>query len=101
MENKNYFQRKSIEASELGEVYNYIATRINDYNSKWDVIRVTYEQKKHWKTGELMWEDEEQTIPMMEKEYGEVPKEPEDYTEEDHIRIETLEKVQKLLEKAM
>lgn len=58
---------------------------------------VTDEQKRHWSTGELMWEDEEHTIPMMkvEREYGYVPK--KELTEEDNETLQAIADLRKVL----
>lgn len=98
---ENIFTVKSIVAQELAEVYGYIENRIKDYNTKYDVVEILDEQETHWKTGEPLWEDAEHTIPQRKKRYDYVPKMDADYTSEDLVRIDTLRRVQKLLEKAM
>lgn len=99
MEMKNVFEEKAVVANELGRIYEYLQSRLNDLNTKYDVIGQS--QATNWKTGELLWEDEEQTIPKMSNDYGTVPKIAEDYTDDDRIRIATIEKVMKMLEKAL
>lgn len=98
---ENIFKEKAISADELSDLYRYTETRIKELSEKFDVVETLDEQDTHWKTGELLWEDAEHMIPLMKKKWGNVPKTPDDYTEEDYIRIATLKRVQKLLEKAM
>lgn len=61
--------------------------------------RVTDEQLTSWKTGELLWEDEEQTIPKMrvEREWGNVPKAELD--EDDEMTLSAIATVRKALDK--
>ena len=58
---------------------------------------VTDRQKTHWKTGELLWKDEEHTIPeyVVEREYDYVKKETLD--EEDELMAKTIEDIRKAL----
>ena len=56
-------------------------------------------QRTHWRTGELMWEDEEQTIPSYEPIYDYVDKTDEDMTEEDIAMLDAIAVVRKALDK--
>ena len=98
----NIFEVKAIEARVYGEVYEKLQYMLKDANTKWDKTG-TKVQDYHWENGHsvLAWEDEEKTIPKMRDEYGNVPKEESDYTEEDRIRIDCIKKIQKMLEKAL
>lgn len=102
---KNMFEEKKVVAQELAEICEFLENRRKEYTMKWTVIGKTDKQAKkyNWKTEEyeLIWEDEEQTIPKYEDEWGNVPKEDEDYTEEDRIKIATIDKVIKGLDKAL
>ena len=60
-------------------------------------VRDSDEQDTNWKTGELLWEDEEKTIPKMKKEYDYVEK-PE-LTDEDKAKLEAIEVIRIALEK--
>ena len=61
--------------------------------------RVTDEQLTSWRTGELLWEDEEHTIPKMrvEREYGNVPKAELD--EDDELTLSAIATIRKALDK--
>lgn len=97
----NYFEQKAVMAKEFSEIYDYLQTRLDNLNSKWAVIGKEDEQATSWSTGELLWEDEEKTIPKYRNKYGDVPKTAEDYTEEDKIKITAVKKVMVMLEKAL
>ena len=56
-------------------------------------------QRIHWKTGELMWEDEEQTIPSYEPIYDYVDKTDEEMTDEDVATLDAIAVVRKALDK--
>lgn len=74
MANVNKFQLKKAEAEILESLNNALDERMKDAGQEY---RKTGEQrqKKNWKTDELVWEDEEQTIPSMEEiwDYVEIP----------------------------
>lgn len=97
----NYFEQKAVMAKEFSEIYDYLQTRLDNLNSKWTVIGKEDEQATRWSTGELLWEDEDKTIPLYRDKYGDVPKTTEDYTEEDKIKITAIKKVMVMLEKAL
>lgn len=99
MANNNYFHTKAVEADELGRIDEILCERINDRRTKWGIVRVIEdEQETNWK-GELKWEDAECTIPTPKKEWGTVPKEAEDYTDDDYIVIDLLTRLRKSLQK--
>lgn len=56
-------------------------------------------QRTHWKTGELIWEDEEQTIPSYEPIYDYVDKTDEEMTDEDVATLDAIAVVRKALDK--
>lgn len=86
------------------EVITYLEnvfSKLQDYEDNvkknWQPVRDTDEQDTHWKTGELLWEDEEQTIPKMKKEYDYVDKKELD--EDNLAKIEAIEVIRTALEK--
>ena len=89
--------RKQAEVLEkLEDVLNEI---IRDKSMTWDVVGKEEEQATSWKTGELLWEDEEHTIPKYKNKYDYVPKAELD--EDDQITIDVcngfLKKLDKLI----
>lgn len=89
--------RKQAEVLErLEDVLNEI---IRDKSMTWDVVGKEEEQARNWKTDELLWEDEEHTIPKYKNKYDYVPKAELD--EDDQITIDVcngfLKKLDKLI----
>lgn len=89
--------RKQAEVLErLEDVLNEI---IRDKSLTWDVVGKEEEQARSWKTDELLWEDEEHTIPKYKNKYDYVPKAELD--EDDQITIDVcngfLKKLDKLI----
>lgn len=89
--------RKQAEVLErLEDVLNEI---IRDKSMTYDVVGKEEEQARSWKTGELLWEDEEHTIPKYKNKYDYVPKTELD--EDDQITIDVcngfLKKLDKLI----
>lgn len=60
---------------------------------------VTDEQDTSWRTGELLWEDEEKTIPKMrvDCEWDYVARPDEELTDEDKALRKAVDDVRKLL----
>lgn len=60
---------------------------------------VTDEQDTAWRTGELLWEDEEHTIPKMrvDREWDYVPRPEETLTEEDKATQRAVDDIRKAL----
>lgn len=59
---------------------------------------VTNEQETHWKTGELLWEDEAKTIPKykVRREWGYVDR-TEPLDDEEEVKLRVIEEVRKAL----
>lgn len=68
---------------------------LNDYR----VVGKKSEQAKSWKTGELLWEDEEKTIPRYESEWDYVPIPEEELTDEAKAKVEAIKEIETTLEK--
>lgn len=88
----NKFETKQWELEELGRIYDYLEQRHKDLSTEWkmtDALR----QKYRWVNGEreLLWEDEEKTIPVMENVWDDVVV-PEDELSEEKITKRNLYK---------
>ena len=93
----NKFKEKQILAEILNDLYN----EVEEAEKR---ARATYQpvgekQSYDWRNNELLWEDEEKTIPKMEKDWGYVDKDEDDLTEEDKIRIKVCQYIKTQLEK--
>ncbi len=93
----NKFKEKQILAEILNELYKIVDDKENSVQNEY--VPVGEEQEKDWRTGELKWEDEEQTIPKMTRKWDYVPKEELD--EEDTIRIKVCQHIKTQLEKML
>lgn len=67
--------------------------------SRYQQVGFTDEQEKNWKTGELIWEDDEHTIPKYVKAYDYVDIADEDLTDEERAKIQAIDKLSDYLEK--
>ena len=93
----NKFQEKKILAELLNDLYNVVEEKENETRREYKVVGE--EQDKDWRTGELKWEDDEQTIPKMTAKWDYAPK--EELTEEDMIRLNMCQHIKTQLEKML
>lgn len=61
----------------------------------YEVVGKTDEQRKDYRTGDLMWEDEEETIPKYVDKWDWVPKET--LSEEDEMKLKVIRNLSKKL----
>lgn len=93
----NKFKEKQFMAEILNDLYN----EVEEIEKR---ARATYQpigekQAFDWRNNKLVWEDVEETIPKMEKEWGYVDKDEEDLTEDDKLRIKVCQQIKAQLEK--
>jgi hypothetical protein len=69
----------------------------DDIKKEYIVVGKEEEQARNWKTDELLWEDEEKTIPKYRDKYDYVPK--KELNENDKINLEAINTIKKALEK--
>jgi len=85
------------------EVLEVLLDKISDMeesNQKdYRVIGKTDEQATDWRTGELLWEDDEHTIPKMKDEWGSVDIPEEEMTVERLAKKDALTWARAILEK--
>ena len=93
----NKFKEMQIKAEILNELYEVVESKERYYCSEYKPVGE--KQACDWRTGELFWEDEEHTIPKMEKVWDYVPKNEEDLTEEDKLRLKACQQIKAQLEK--
>ena len=91
------FDEKRIEAEILGELYRFVEEKENSTKREYRKVGITDEQDTHWKTGELLWEDEEKTIPKMKDVWDYVDK--EEWSEQDELYVKVCHKIKSALEK--
>ena len=93
----NKFKEKQFTAEILNDLYEEVESKERNIRTKYEPIGE--KQEKDWRTGELKWEDEEQTIPKMTKEYGYVDKDEDELTEEDRMKLKVCQNIKAQLEK--
>lgn len=94
----NKFETAKVKAEILERVYNSVKDMRDQVTRDWRDLGTTH-QEKNWRTDELVWEDEEKTIPHMVKDYGYVDKTSDEYTEADKIQMKVLDEVLAYIEK--
>lgn len=92
------FVEKRFLAEVLGEVYETVERREKEIHQDYRQVGFEEEQAKDWRTGELLWEDEEKTVPMYRAKYGYVDKEDSELSDEDKAKIKACQYIMKQLE---
>lgn len=92
---------KRAELDILGKLYENLEDMLN-YSpfTRYECVGKSDRQSTDWRTGELLWEDEEQTIPKFENKYADiaVPEEQYDDMRARKVAImNVLSKLEKLL----
>ena len=95
----NKFKEKQFTAEILSMLYERVEEYENSYKTEYQKIGESDEQATNWKTGELVWEDEEKTIPVMKAIWDYVPKSAEDLSDDDKLRIKVCQQIKSQLEK--
>ena len=96
-------RRKRIEVLEAldKELDSQLRNCLYDYQCVEETV--TDEQDRHWKTDELLWEDDEHTIPKMKvnRRYDYVRRPDSELTDEDRAFQKAVEDVRKCLIKML
>lgn len=90
------FNEKRILCEKLEEVNSFIEEKIRSIACSYDIVGEY--QREDWE-GNLLWEDEEQTIPKMSNKWDYIPK--NSLSEEEEAMVEALKKIQQTLEKML
>lgn len=90
------FNEKRILCEKLEEVNSFIEEKIRSIAYSYDIVGEY--QREDWE-GNLLWEDEEQTIPKMSNKWDYIRK--EEISQEEEVEIESLRKIQQTLEKML
>ena len=93
----NKFKEKQFTAEILSDLYETVESKERDIRTNYQPIGEV--QEKDWRTGELLWEDDEQTIPKMTKEWGYVDKDDDDLSEDDKLKLKVCQYIKTQLEK--
>ena len=68
-------------------------------NTKCDfkVVGKKDEQARNWRTGELLWEDDEKTVPKYEDKYDYVPIPEDELSEERKAKLGVIHDIKKII----
>lgn len=94
----NRFEVKQYEMHYLSEVYKTLERELEYVREDYRPIRDTDVQETD-RDGNLKWQDDEHTIPIMKKEWGTVTKTDDELTDEDKAKIAAIQNVMEKLEK--
>lgn len=74
-----------------------LSSREQDARQEYTEVGLSDEQKTDWRTGELLWEDEEKTIPIYKPIYDYVDKKESELDDDDRAKLEAIDIVRKAL----
>ena len=95
----NKFKEKQYVAELPDKLYREIEREDKDCVQEYRRVGTTDVQETHWKTGELIWEDEEKTIPKMRDKWDYVQKSEEEMTEDNYAKLKACQYIKTQLEK--
>lgn len=95
--NINIFTEKRAVLEVLERLANDLDSQLKDATYSYEVVGKKDEQATDWRTGELLWEDEEHTIPVYRDEYDYVPLPEEELTDEQVAKVKAIATVREML----
>ena len=91
---------KKTEIEVLEEVYDFLSEKLTSNPFvQWKCVGKKDEQDRDWRTDELLWEDEEKTIPKMRDRYDNVTIPESEYTDDMWTRKQAIENLMAQLDK--
>lgn len=93
----NKFKEKQFTAEILSDLYEAVESKEKDIRTQYQPIGEV--QDRDWRSGELLWEDDEQTIPKMTKKWDYVDKDEADLSEDDKLKLKVCQHIKSQLEK--
>ena len=95
----NKFMERRIEAEILGEIYEELEEKLKRSTMRYEWVGKEDEQARDWRTNELLWEDEEKTIPKYREKYDYVDVSYDELTEEEKMKAKVIQNIMAKLEK--
>ena len=95
----NKFMERKIEAEILGELYEKLENDLKYATKSYERVGKETEQARDYKTGELLWDDEEHTIPRFRDNWDYVDVPEDKLTDEAKLKIKVIKNVMAKLEK--
>ena len=95
----NKFMERKIEAEVLAELYEELERKLRNATQRYESVGKETEQARDWKTNELLWDDEEHTIPRYRDRYEYVDVPEDELTDEEKLRAKVIKNLMTKLEK--
>ena len=92
-------QIKKAQLEVIEKLLNTLSEMRRDATQDYRVIGKEDKQATSWKTGELLWEDEEKTIPRYDNKWGYVPLTDEEMTDDKKALLQAIDDMEKSLDK--
>ena len=96
--NFTVFQKKREMLNVMERLFKILDEEEEDLKQSYEVIGKEEEQATNWKTGELLFVDEEKTIPLYRDKYGYVDRKESDYTDIDFAKLDAIKSIKQALE---
>lgn len=93
----NAIKEKRMMLEVLEELMETLDTQEKNVHMEWGIVGKEETQARNWKTDELVWDDDEKTIPHYNNKYDYTPKEK--LSEDDETKLKAIEKIRSVLEK--
>ena len=93
------FKERQIEAEILGELYESLEDKLRYAGQSYKCVGKETEQARDYKTKELLWEDDEKTIPFYRDKYDYVDIPEEELSEEQKLKAKVIKNIMAKLEK--
>ena len=93
----NAIKEKRMMLEVLEELMETLDTQEKNVRMELGVVGKEETQARNWKTDELVWDDDEKTIPHYNNKYDYIPK--QELSENDSTKLKAIEKIRATLEK--
>lgn len=95
----NVFTEKKAVLEVLEGLMESLDSQLKDATYSFEVVGKKDEQAKDWRTGELLWEDEEHTVPKYESKWDYVLIPEEKLSDAQVAKVHAIATVREMLEK--
>ena len=95
----NKFMERKIEAEILSDLYEELERMERNATKRYEAVGKETVQAKDYRTDELLWEDEEKTIPKYHNRYDYVDVPEEELSDEEKLRAKVIRNLKSKLEK--
>lgn len=96
---KNIYTEKKMLIEVLERLTEVLDEMEKDCHQVYKCVGKETEQARSWRTDELLWTDEEKTIPLYRDRYEYVPLADDEMDDEQRAKVKAIETISKALEK--